>query len=399
MKFATDERSLIQECFRQNKNIFLLHIDIGPMLVLNARYADAIKSDGRLSPRRFNATVWILQLDSDMIEGYVLIPPSQTFQSHTPGFQPFKFFISEHHIAQDIVRMKLNKNLGPNAFILSVSPSDFTNRHAPSKAREEAADIIRKQWMDSTGKNFYFTHTPVMLIELPTEWHEFLAYPTALYVVAQTSGRAMDGPDPCRNVEWLALATGCTTQVFQSLGDFKQWPGLLRPVVHRFLLGQRPRKGEAYDPAVAQLTIAVASLHSTVDLLVQLLVDLTHNPELIQHLREEVSEIKREKGGLSTSALYNLELMDSVLKESQRLKPVSQNIKMRDGTIIPKGLSVCVPAEEMWSASHVPDPLRFDGYRHFERDHFVAMTTYASLVALPSSENVASSWTRIRDAF
>lgn len=60
----------------------------------------------------------------------------------------------------------------------------------------------------------------------------------------------------------------------------------------------------------------MASLYSTVDLLVQLLVDLTYNPELIQHLREEVSEIKREKGGLSTLALYNLELMDSVLKES-----------------------------------------------------------------------------------
>lgn len=44
---------------------------------------------------------------------------------------------------------------------------------------------------------------------------------------------------------------------------------------------------------------------------------------------------------------------------------------MRNGTIIPKGLSVCVPAEEMWSASNAPDPLRFDGYRYFERDYFV----------------------------
>lgn len=179
----------------------------------------------------------------------------------------------------------------------------------------------------------------------------------------------MLGPDMCRNEQWLALATGYTSQAFASLAELKSYPSPLRPLIHWLLPGQRRvrallaqtralvnpvvdarrrererlgaaapahedalqwveelARGRPYDPAVAQLTIAMASLHSTVDFLVQLLVDLIRNAELVRPLREEVVAVLGQSGGAwSKSALFNLRLMDSVMKESQRLKPISQS--------------------------------------------------------------------------
>jgi cytochrome P450 len=51
--------------------------------------------------------------------------------------------------------------------------------------------------------------------------------------------------------------------------------------------------------------------------------DLIDHPEYIQLLREEIDSVWKEGDELTKAVLYMLKLMDSFMKESQRLSPVT----------------------------------------------------------------------------
>jgi hypothetical protein len=80
-------------------------------------------------------------------------------------------------------------------------------------------------------------------------------------------------------------------------------------------------KGRPYDPAVSQLAMSVVAIHTTSDMLTQVLLDLCGKDGLIKELRQEIITVIQEEGW-KKSTLYKLKLMDSVLKESSRLKPI-----------------------------------------------------------------------------
>lgn len=84
---------------------------------------------------------------------------------------------------------------------------------------------------------------------------------------------------------------------------------------------QHQQLGGNYEPASAQLLLSFAAIFTTTDLICQVILDLAERPELLQALREEITSVIPTKGWQKTS-LYKLALLDSVLKESQRLKPV-----------------------------------------------------------------------------
>lgn len=77
-----------------------------------------------------------------------------------------------------------------------------------------------------------------------------------------------------------------------------------------------------YDPAASQLSLSTAALHSTTDFITQILLDIAGQADLIEELRDEIRSAQKGQGW-SKSSLYDLKLMDSVMKESQRLKPIS----------------------------------------------------------------------------
>lgn len=81
-------------------------------------------------------------------------------------------------------------------------------------------------------------------------------------------------------------------------------------------------KGRAYDPAAIQLTFSLVAIHTTSDMTTQAIYDLCGREELVQKLREEIVSVISAEGWKKT-ALYKLQLMDSFLKESQRLKPIN----------------------------------------------------------------------------
>lgn len=79
-------------------------------------------------------------------------------------------------------------------------------------------------------------------------------------------------------------------------------------------------KGFSYDPASFQLVLSMAAIHTTSDLLSKIMLLLTSNPTAIPPLREEIVSVLKEHGWNKT-ALFNLKLVDSAMKEAQRLMP------------------------------------------------------------------------------
>ena len=197
--------------------------------------------------------------------------------------------------------------------------------------------------------------------------------PAVLDIVARVSSRVFLGEELCRNEEWLRITKSYTSIVFGAALTLRAYPRVLRPLVHWFLpqckevrtvaaeaekllkpvVHQRRQlqaaalaKGEPvpvfndtvewaeaeaeargaplsiYDSATFQLNMSVAAIHTTTDLAMQTIITLARFPDVIPELRDEIVSVLR-KEGWNKSALFNMKLLDSVIKETQRLKPIN----------------------------------------------------------------------------
>lgn len=81
------------------------------------------------------------------------------------------------------------------------------------------------------------------------------------------------------------------------------------------------QSGSQVPPADCQISLSLAAIHTTTDLLSQVMIDIAAYPVLFAEMREEVVRVL-SASGLTKTALSNLKLMESVVKESQRLKPI-----------------------------------------------------------------------------
>lgn len=192
--------------------------------------------------------------------------------------------------------------------------------------------------------------------------------------MARITSRVFLGEELCRNPHWLRITSTYTVVAYRAIAELRLWPAWLQSVVHWFLpqctaaralvreargliepllqqrrvekaesvargetheyndaiewLEQTSReKGLKYDAASAQLSLSVAALHSTTDFFTQVTLDIASHPEIIQPLRAEIVSVFSQ-GGWTKHSLYNLKLMDSVLKESQRMKPIAIGTSM-----------------------------------------------------------------------
>jgi cytochrome P450 len=233
---------------------------------------------------------------------------------------------------------------------------------------EETRLVLQDQWTDNAGEN---SPTVLSLTELIflSEWHSLNLKTTILEVVARISSRVFLGTEVCRNPAWLRITIDYTVNIFMAVQALKKWPKILQPYVWRFVpevtkvraqkdearriiqpvvdkriadnwavSGDSSKKkttysdavrwvheianGRPYDAAIIQLGFSMAAIHTTTDLLTQVLYDLCKHLELIEPLREELVTVLKEDG-LQRTSLYKLKLMDSVVKESQRLKPTN----------------------------------------------------------------------------
>ncbi|KAF7593959.1 hypothetical protein BBP40_010466 [Aspergillus hancockii] len=390
LNFQQRAEELMRQGFQKGWKKFKLVTDTDSIIVLSPEYAEQLQSDPRLSFSNYNAK----ELHSDI-----------------PGFDAFKASTTGT-LLLDTVRTRLTQALGT------------VTEYTPI----EVDDSLRREWTDNP------------------EWHTVELYGTILSCVAQVTSRVFLGDELCRDPSWHHITIDHAISSFVAAADLRSWPAFLRPIVHwvlpqtralrrqvaeaRRILGPviEKRKQEMaqgnlsesskanaivwfedmaagkikYDPVAAQLILSVAAVHSTADLLVQTLIDISKHPELIEPMRQEIIAVQGQHGW-TKAGLHNLKLMDSVLKESQRLKPIAnvsmrrmamEDITLKDGTFFPKGQTLCVSAHSMTDPANYDQPDQYDGYRFLKRAENPATAKTSSLVT-PSPQHFGFGFGRL----
>ncbi|GAB7342859.1 hypothetical protein MBLNU457_g0983t2 [Dothideomycetes sp. NU457] len=332
-------RELLAKGLKQTSGIFQIMTGTGPKIILPPQYVDEIKSLPQMS--------FTKDIEFEFFVDY-------------PGFEPLKAGTADFKVILDMIKIKLNQSL---------------------------------------------------------EWHSTMIKSAVLDMVARLSSRVFLGLPLCRDAEWLEIAKGYTVAVFMAASELREVSPFLRPFLHWFkprcmearrqvrrahelidpevekrkrrvedakAKGMKPPKtadaiGWMYDLAngrrfqytLGQLALTTAAIHTTTEVTTRAIIDICSRPELAKALREEVIQVIGDNGW-SKVALYKLRLMDSFIKESQRLNPlgsltmsrfVEKKTVLSDGTVLPKGSRFSVYPTRYTNPEVFADPETFDASR------------------------------------
>ena len=140
-------------------------------------------------------------------------------------------------------------------------------------------------------------------------------------------------------------------------------------------------KGSDRDPnklAHVEVLLALASVHTTLLRMINVVYDLTAHPQYIDELREEISAAAENDPSWTCSVYVQLPKLDSILRESQRLSPPTilgmkrlfkAPYTFSNGMHVDPGTYVCLPTYAIENANAV-NPKAFDGLRSYRlRQH------------------------------
>lgn len=291
------------------------------------------------------------------------------------------------------------------------------------------------------------------------EWRQAHVRGTILQLVARISSRVFLGEELCRNPDWLRVTKEYTVASFNAAEELRQWSLPMRPIVNRFLKSCRTAQSmvkearviirpviekryaaraaaaaagkeyvesndamdwfasadykQHYDAAMFQLVLSLAAIHTTTDLLSETLFRIAKHPEIIPALRKEIIEVYKEYGWEKT-ALYKMKLLDSTIKETQRVKPISlgktdipiydrttitnntivamarivkEGFVLSDGTVLKKGQKIAVTSTHFRSASNHENPDTWDPYRFVRMRENPATQNASHLVSTTPEHN------------
>ncbi|EPS35038.1 hypothetical protein PDE_10003 [Penicillium oxalicum 114-2] len=373
-RYYLNANQIIQDGFKKSKDGFYAVTENGIELILAPKYAHAIRNDKRL--------------DFHTYRTHTMLP-------NVAGLKVFEMDQVGREIMSYIIRQKLTHHLVDLIRPLS----------------EEADDCLHRSWTDNS------------------DWHEISLKSTLLDMISQQSAHVFLGRSFSHNVSWLALSRSITLQAFGAVRELRVYPSFIRPLVGWFLpackslrgeiakarklveplilarrlererciaSGREPpvyhdtiawaeecARGRKYDPALIQLTLALSAMHNTSDFLTQVIYDIAARPKLVEELRKEIIDV-RTCGDATESwnkgAVHKLKLMDSVMKESQRLKPTglvnmrryaTEDIQLssvipehKEGSItIRKGDLVMISQHSHWDEDIYQDAASFNPYR------------------------------------
>ncbi|KAK1723101.1 cytochrome P450 [Colletotrichum acutatum] len=274
-----------------------------------------------------------------------------------------------------------------------------------------------------------------LILGTSTEWREVPLQEALLNLVARLSSRVFLGDELCRNDAWITITGSYSINTFSAAEILRQYPYYLRHIACYFIPQCRLLKeqvaearrvlnpvlekrewerktalaegrtepsykdaiqwvmeesqGSPFDPVGAQLGLSVVAIHTTTDLATETMLRLMVRPQLMEDVRAEIVTVLR-KEGWTKSALFNMKLLDSVIKEAQRLKPTTSatmnrkatsQVKLPGGLVLEKGDRCMADLGSMVDPNVYPDPLEFDGYRFFRMRGDPKMDSKSHLVS------------------
>ncbi|GLB16874.1 hypothetical protein AtubIFM61612_006729 [Aspergillus tubingensis] len=403
-RFFKDAHGLIRTGFSQG-SAFYLYSEFGPKIVLAPKHADDFRTQPALS---------------------LLDAIAEEFHAHIRGFDPFN---QDPALVKDVLRTKLTPKLGEM----------FTDD--PSKLSDSR--YIHLPYNDVNNMS-------------PPDWHDLQLKPNVASLISRLTSRVFLGEKLYRNPDWHRVTADYAVHTFMSAlflrmfprctrpyvayilpfcrkirNEIKEAEGIITPVVEErrsakqeaIRQGKEPEhyedamqwmeecaKGRPYDPTLAQVALSLAAIHTTSDLLTQTIFYLAEREDVIKALRNEVIGVL-QNDGWTKSTFNDLKLMDSVLKESQRLKPHSigklsphhqllhttenspnttttagmrrfaqEDVTLSDGTVLPKGTISVLTSESNWDPTIYPEPETFDAYRFLKLRETPGFETVAQAV-------------------
>lgn len=285
--------------------------DFGESLILPPRYASEIRNDARFSFAEAEA---------------------KRMHSHLPGFGVLESFRAPEGVVIHMAQNNLTQ-----AFPRLIAPLS-----------RECGRVFDELLTDAR------------------EWHDTAVTAFVLPLIARLSTLTFLGEERCHDPEWIELTTNFTIAEVVSAFRLSQFPWYLRRLANRVLpecrnvrvmekrayqiieaqaakrqqlidsgeasetdfndalawyQTQFAKRGGKYDPTTVQLTLSHVAIHTTSDLLCEVVLDLARHEELIEPLRKEIREVLADGSGLSKAKLHEMKLLDSVIKETQRMKP------------------------------------------------------------------------------
>ncbi|KAI1456218.1 cytochrome P450 [Annulohypoxylon moriforme] len=354
-------KQTLEEGLRRFSGPFQVITGTGPKIVLSNKFADELRNHPSLD---FNKAF------------------AKDFPIHYPGFDGFRVGLGDDELIQETVRVKLTQSL----------------------------NLITEDLVDETSDALH------VVFGENEEWTTRLIRDDMLEIVARLSSRVFLGRGICRNRRWLDISKSYTVDSFVASRLMRAVPALFRPIAYLLIpqcrtlrksvqdardliepeverrkaavdaakaAGKKPPKvadtigwmyevarGKKTDFVAGQLSLTTAAIHTTTETSCSAVFDICEYPDVAQQLREEIIQVIGEHGWAKTS-LYKLKLMDSFLKEGQRLRPmgnstmhryVQNDIKISDGTVLPKGSRMIV-ATNFMDPTLYPEPEKFDAAR------------------------------------
>ncbi|KAI1490402.1 cytochrome P450 [Biscogniauxia mediterranea] len=348
-QYRQSSKSILKNARKQYGNQpFRMITDLGEVVILPSEFIDEIRNEPKLS---FSGGL------------------EQERTSQFPEFEAFAVLHNDSQLLQTVLKKQLTKFL-----------SKVTEPLAQEGARAVSLNLGESQ-----------------------EWRELALRPAMLDIVARMSSRVFLGEEICQNKEWLDITKEFTVNFTGALFELTAYPVPLRRFVHWFLplckglratnarakeiiapviakraeirraaqaagqevpffndaldwLDQEAKAlGTDYSPDAAQLVLSFVAIHTSSDLLGQVILDIAQHPEIVPEVREEIVRELRANGWKKTS-LYNMKLLDSIMKESQRRKPigmaiirrsVTEDLRLSNGLLLKKGMRIHVDMHRM----------------------------------------------------
>ncbi|KAK1673996.1 cytochrome P450 monooxygenase [Colletotrichum godetiae] len=359
---------------------YRMFTDVGDLIVIPSQHADEIRNERSL----------------DFLKVFV-----ENFHPNIPGFEGFTFDGREDHLLHRTINKKITKLLNEITAPLSLE-ADYATR---------------------------------LILGTSTEWREIPFQAALLDLVARLSSRVFLGDELCRNTAWINITGSYSRNTFLAAELLRQYPLWIRPIACYFIpqcrllkeqvaearrvlnpvleKRQHERKlalaegriapsykdaiqwvmeesqGSPFDPVGAQLGLSVVAIHTTTDLATETMLRLMERPQLIEAVRAEMIGVLRAEGWTKL-ALYNMKLLDSCIKEAQRLKPTTSatmnrkamgQVRLSNGLVLEKGDQCLTDLGSMVDPNNYPNPLEFDGYRFIRMRGDPKMDSKAHLVS------------------
>lgn len=314
-QYSKNSKQLIAEGFAKYNGPITLLVPNGMKIVLPSALSDWVKRNRDLDHQEL---------------------VREEYFAHLPGFEAQYAAHSPDRMLIDLLRTKLSQNE-------EILPT----------INQQVAAALHHHW----GEN--------------DSWHMIDWDKDTTGIISLAAASVFVGPEKASDPEWQALVQTYVREFFTAVGELHTWRAPFRPIVQWFLphtsacrvlvrrarviirdvvnrraeeteLAQRQgRKAPRYNDVLSwtlnissnklpagdiQLALAMAALFTTSEVLRQILIDVAKHPELTAPLRQEIKQSISDHG-FCQAALQKMELLDSVMKESQRQIPISGKVR------------------------------------------------------------------------